>query len=328
MKLTPFLFFPHNLLLYNIKQSKNFFSALDDSDDEAAPAPQKVDTTKKKEPTKQQKVVVPKKAPIIVEPSKSSSQPNQTKRHNHDRKHGGRGAPSSAAREGKRTFDRRSGTGRGKEIKKDGGGAHNWGSNKNLARSAQGMVLENNNNETTEEETKEEEEEEVTTTPVEEPPKEEEDNTLSYDEYMKQKARPENELFAPVKERQVENEFANLQPKVAVAEDFLVMEGTKGRKKKGVRNVEKKTLDVEFRVAASEKEHDRKPRRDDDRRGRGGRSSGDGRGRGGGGGGRGRGDGRGRGRAEGRGVRSAGGGGGQKGSTGINVNDSSAFPSL
>lgn len=313
-----------------MKQSKNFFSALDDSDDEAAPAPQKVDTTKKKEPTKQQKVVVPKKAPIIVEPSKSSSQPNQAKRHNHDRKHGGRGAPSSAAREGKRTFDRRSGTGRGKEIKKDGGGAHNWGSNKNLARSAQGMVLENNNNETTEEETKEEEEE-VTTTPVEEPPKEEEeqeeDKTLSYDEYMKQKARPENELFAPVKERQVENEFANLQPKVAVAEDFLVMEGTKGRKKKGVRNVEKKTLDVEFRVAASEKEHDRKPRRDDDRRGRGGRS-GDGRGRGGGGGGRGRGDGRGRGRAEGRGVRGAGGGGGQKGSTGINVNDSSAFPSL
>jgi plasminogen activator inhibitor 1 RNA-binding protein len=117
---------------------------------------------------------------------------------------------------------------------------------------------------------------------------------------MKQKARPENEMFAPVKERQLENEFANLQPKVALEEDFLVMEGTKGRKKKGVRNVEKKTLDVGFRVAAPEKEHDRKPRRDDDRRG---------------GGGRGRGDGRGR-------------GGGQKGSTGLNVNDSSAFPSL
>ena len=313
-----------------------------------APPKQTVETKTKKGPPPIQPtagVVVPpmETTPIGVE-AKPSQFKHPSNKHPHDRrntKQHGRGG-ATAARDGKRTFDRRSGTGRGKEIKKNGGGARNWGSNKNEARSAEGIVLEENNtnnkDETMEEETREEEEEEEPT-PVEEPPKEEkeEDKTVSYEEYMKQKTRPENEMFAPVKERQVENEFANLQPKVAVAEDFLVG-GTKGRKKKGVRNVEKKTLDVGFRVGASEKERDRKPRRDDDRRGR-GRGGGGGddglggnrfgderRGGGGGGGGRGRGDGRGgRGRGEGRGH---GAGGVHKGSIGINVNDSNAFPSL
>ena len=80
---------------------------------------------------------------------------------------------------------------------------------------------------------------------VEEEP--EEDKTLSYDEYMKQKARPDSELFAPPKEREVTNEFANVKAKTAtVEEEFLVMGTGTGRKKKGVKIVEKKTVEVKL----------------------------------------------------------------------------------
>jgi plasminogen activator inhibitor 1 RNA-binding protein len=40
---------------------------------------------------------------------------------------GGRGAGRSAGRGPRREFERRSGTGRGKETSKQGGGARNWG---------------------------------------------------------------------------------------------------------------------------------------------------------------------------------------------------------
>mmetsp|Transcript_11746 Transcript_11746/g.17244 ORF Transcript_11746/g.17244 Transcript_11746/m.17244 type:complete len:129 (-) Transcript_11746:623-1009(-) len=108
--------------------SKNFFAALDDSDDEGEKP--KVVASK---PTKQEKAKpAPPAAP--VEPSK----PNRRKPPHGDRNtKGGRGS-RPPARDGKRQYDRRSGTGRGKEIKKGGGGARNWGSDKNDAKKSRG----------------------------------------------------------------------------------------------------------------------------------------------------------------------------------------------
>ena len=244
----------------------------------------------------------------------------------------------------KGTVDRWSGTGRGKEIKKGRGSARNWGSETKLVglkevlssrdRKMHALVTE---------ETKEEPA--VEDAPDESPAVEiveEEDKTLSYDEYMKIKARPDNEMFAPPKEREVENEFANLKPAVAVEEDFLVMGGAKGNKKKGVRNVEKKTIEVGFRVADPNATADTRSRGDGDNRrsgrggGRGGgrsdRSSGRGdrsSGRGDRSSGRGdRSSGRGRGGGRGRGPRGSGRGGGSQKENAMNINDSDAFPSL
>ncbi len=59
-------------------------------------------------------------------------------RNNQDKK-GGRGG-RIPAHDGKRAYDRQSGTGCGKEIKKEGGGGHNWGSEKINAKKAEGPV--------------------------------------------------------------------------------------------------------------------------------------------------------------------------------------------
>jgi plasminogen activator inhibitor 1 RNA-binding protein len=296
----------------------NFFSALDDSGDEAE-NPKVVNrglSNQREEHTKKK-------------PDATMSKGRDPKQNDRNTK-GGRGGPRPA-REGKRTFDRKSGTGRGKEIKKGGGGAHNWGNDKNLARRNEGAVTED---QVGEEVIKEEIEQEPKVVVEEEP--EEEDNTLTFDEYMKQKARPNSELFAPPKEREVTNEFANVKAKAAVEEEFLVMGTGTGRKKKGVKTVEKKTVEVNFRVADSTEQDKRSNynKRDGDRRSSGGRGGrgydkrGSGRGRGGDSG-RGRGGDSGRGRGGGRGREGGRGrSGGGRSSSGINVNDSSAFPSL
>ena len=46
-----------------------------------------------------------------------------------------------------------------------------------------------------------------------EPEPEPEDKTMSYEEYMANKQNPDNEAFAPVKERELTNEFAGLKVK-------------------------------------------------------------------------------------------------------------------
>jgi len=117
-------------------QSTNFFAALDDSDDEAG-TPQ-----------------MTKRQPVSITASSTrgtttatDAKKNDRRSGNHNNEHrnnnnkGSRVRP--AARDGKRTFDRRSGTGRGKEIKKGGGGARNWGSDKVDARSGEGALDEN-----------------------------------------------------------------------------------------------------------------------------------------------------------------------------------------
>ena len=57
--------------------------------------------------------------------------------------------------------------------------------------------------------------------------------TLSYDEYLAQKARPHSEAFKPLKSREVDNEFAGKPTMTLETEDFLVMGSGKGPLKKG-----------------------------------------------------------------------------------------------
>jgi plasminogen activator inhibitor 1 RNA-binding protein len=105
------------------------------------------------------------------------------------------------SREGKRAYDRRSGTGRGREIKKSGGGARNWGSDQNEARIAEQQPTSLANDE----KVPPEEDGEVNPQGLEEEQKkeavqvneevqhrpDEEDRTMTLDEYLKKKAEEE-----------------------------------------------------------------------------------------------------------------------------------------
>ncbi|KAL7468828.1 hypothetical protein ACHAXS_009064, partial [Conticribra weissflogii] len=273
----------------------NFFAALDDSGDEGrGPTPA---VAKKK--------AAPKKE--IVEPSKVENRPQ--KNNNRNTKGGRGGRPP--ARDGKRTFDRRSGTGRGREIKKEGGGGHNWGNDKNDAKKAEGPVEEGNEEINTPEEDAENKadvEEEAVVEKVEEP----EDKTMSYDEYLKQKQRPDSDLFKPREAPSVENEFAGKTGMKKEEEDFLVMGSGKAMRKRGGEKKEKQTLVLDFKVKSATSD-DRGGRRDGRRDGgRGGRGGGDRGGRGGGD----------------RGGRRERGGRGRGGGKGLDATDPNAFPSL
>ena len=266
-----------------------------------------------------------------ISPRTTHSRPNNNDRNTK----GGRGRPP--ARDGKRTYDRRSGTGRGKEIKKGGGGARNWGSDKNDARRAQGgaaaevaatngagaggvpdLIKEEGGAAM-----------DADGTPVSAPndaenvaPEEKEavvveeetDNTMTLDEFLKAKkngGRPESELFQPKEEKVLEtDEFAGKVAKVSVEEDFLVMGGGKSlRKRGGNKGGDKKKLDVDFRFM---------------RKSNGAAGAGEGGGRRGG-------DRRGGGGGDRRGRRGGRGGGGDKATgtaAGVNPLDLTAFPSL
>eukprot|EP00542_Grammatophora_oceanica_P020590 CAMPEP_0194049342 /NCGR_PEP_ID=MMETSP0009_2-20130614/30408_1 /TAXON_ID=210454 /ORGANISM="Grammatophora oceanica, Strain CCMP 410" /LENGTH=274 /DNA_ID=CAMNT_0038695469 /DNA_START=52 /DNA_END=874 /DNA_ORIENTATION=+ len=216
----------------------NFFAALEvDSDEEEAPQPRAL------------KVSSLGGAPSTKDKRRQDHTKKETRNTKSGR--GGRGgrAPS---REGKRAYDRRSGTGRGKEIKKGGGGKRNWGSDKNDAKQAEGTIVEGDESEPrkVEEETPyvEEEEEE----------REPEIETVSYEEYMANKAKSDSQAFQPLKERKVQNEFAKVEAKKkTVTEDFLVMgEGKKDRKRG--KNSKKQAIDLGFRVKSSDDPVDRK----------------------------------------------------------------------
>jgi len=303
----------------------NFFAALD-SDDEGPP---KVAPKKKEVP----------KAPI-AEPSRQTDRRTGSRQPGNDRNtKGGRGQKSQPVRDGKRQFDRRSGTGRGKEGKKDGAGARNWGSDKNDARRAEGAVQEGaeasvleggekapkadeevagGDAETAEVEAPKEEKK------VEEEPVEVEEVTISYEEYLLTKKNPDSVAFKSLQVKELEsNDFADKQSKVYKEEEFLNMGGTKQPRKKGGKKGEKPTVAVGFRHARPESDEGRGG---DRREGGGDRREGGGDRR----------DGRGGGRGRGRGGRVGGRGGGGRGRGGdrprktdeLNVTDDSAFPSL
>lgn len=276
----------------------NFFAALGDSDNEDD-KPKIAPKSSSKNSSKS----------LLVAPSKVDKKAQYN--HDHGDRHtkGGRGHRGG----GKRQFDRRSGTGRGKDVKKDGGGGRNWGNDKNEARKNEGPIDESQFEKKTEVTEAPGGEENTLRKPEEiEPEPEPEDNTMSYEEYLATKGKPDSGVFAETKVREVENEFAGvtIQGKDD-EEDFLVM-GDEKRKRTRQKKNEKKTIDMSFRVVDSSAidGDSRGGRRDSGRGGRGGRSGGRGGGRGGKGGRSGRGRGRGgRGRP-------------------INTTDPEAFPSL
>jgi hypothetical protein len=154
---------------------------------------------------------------------------------------GGRGE-RVAPRDGKRAYDRRSGTGRGKEIKKGGGGARNWGSDKAEAKKMEGTINED--------EVKEEKPVEVSAEGEEaaekEAPVEEkvEDKTMTFADYMAVKGKKEEIVV-----RDLEDEFKGLAASTKTEEDFLVMGGGKQKKPKK-KQAEKKSVEVGFRVVS------------------------------------------------------------------------------
>lgn len=280
----------------------NAFAALDDSDSE--------NEVTKVPPKKEFK-----KKPQAAEPSKVEPR----KQHTNDKNKGTGRHQRPPVREGKRTHDRRSGTGRGKEIKKDGGGARNWGSDKNEARDLEGAIKEDEvGNLTTEKPAEEGAEPEEAAAEegkekekVEEKEPEPEVVTYSYEEYlvMKNEARSDSAAFKPFQEKQIDNAFAGMSVKAKVnpEDDIFVKFGTDKAPKKKTKRKEKEVLTGGFRTDSSQKKDTRDgDRRDGGRERRGGRGRSEGR------------SGRGRG----------GGGGGARQSQGLDVADAASFPSL
>jgi hypothetical protein len=153
---------------------------------------------------------------------------------------------------------------------------------------------------------------------------------MSYDEYLAMKAKPDSEVFKPLEERKVDNEFLGKAATKKETEDFLVMGGGKQPKKKGSVKKEPEKLVLDFKIKSAITPTD--DRNGGGREGR--RDGGRGGGRWDGGERNGRGGGRGgdrrdrfdrRDRDRDRGGRGAGVGGGR--GNGV-VFDSNAFPSL
>lgn len=283
------------------------FAMLDDSDDEQPVAVQKKKETKKAATAKPSSSVSKSNGGSGNGSGTGKGRNGGRSNPNNDRNtKGGRGP--RAARDGKRTYDRRSGTGRGKEIKKGGGGARNWGSDKNEAKKMEGNVNDNNAN--SENDADVPPDTNTNTTPEPEPIVEEVDNSISLDEYLASKK--EVTLFGSSKgEKTVENEFEGKKSHVIEQGEFLKLGSGKSlRKKADKKEVEK--LDVKFRFKRTDGGGDR-----DDRPRRSGRDGGD---RGGRGGGRGKND-----RRGGGGRRGGGRGGGRGASFAL---DSNSFPSL
>jgi plasminogen activator inhibitor 1 RNA-binding protein len=309
--------------------SANFFAALDDSGDEAPTASK----TNKKVATKKEPEIT---KPVVEAPKKDAGRKPATSQGDRNTKHGRGGR--APARDGKRAYDRRSGTGRGREVKKDGGGRGNWGSDKAAAKANEGKVVDEVKPVTPEEVAVASEPTPVVAPAPDEPEPEPtpEDNTMTLAEYKAAQAAKKAAEDAAVKEREVENEFAGKTAAMKVEEDFLVMKGAKQKKMKK-KNVEKAgAVELGFRVAKPSAGEDRDGGRGEGRGGRGGRGEGRGgrgEGRGGRGEGRGgRGEGRG-GRSDGRGARGGRGGRGRgegrgRGDAPVDVMDTSAFPSL
>ncbi|KAE9042138.1 hypothetical protein PR003_g3023 [Phytophthora rubi] len=264
--------------------SKNFFAALD-SDDEDTPRVNKKVTPPPSAPVALNKPAAGnKKAPKKAAPAgekKESRGPREGGRGPRERGRGPRGP--------RREFERRSGTGRGKETSKQGGGARNWGNkadpNEQLAEAAaQDAVKPASDEEATEEAAAVEEEEE-------------EEVQLTLDEYLaKQKSARSGEVFAEVEVRQVTNEFSSAVQitKEGKTPDFMDSQYEKVYSKKTSGRKKQLITDVGFRTE--------KPERftrefDSSRGGRGGRGA----------------------RGNGRGGR---------GANVPNVTDMSAFPSL
>lgn len=243
---------------------------------------------------------------------------------NRDKSKGGRGGSSGRGRRpGKREFDRHSGTGRGKEIKKQGAGGHNWGKEGEILDDANVGARDDDENANNDGEEVEPEEEVI---------------EFSLDEYNEQlKEKRSGDAFKKLENRSVSSDAIEgkvLKNERNVETNFIMAGGPKEKKnrnrKQGARKG--KQLAFEGRIRSENDDGDdrggyrsgRGGYRGGGRGGRGGRgsfrregSSDGGRGRGGRRGGRGD---RGRGSSRGRGSYNK--------DAGLNVTDQSAFPAL
>mmetsp|Transcript_31048 Transcript_31048/g.38939 ORF Transcript_31048/g.38939 Transcript_31048/m.38939 type:complete len:300 (+) Transcript_31048:210-1109(+) len=193
-----------------------------------------------------------------------------------DGRRGGRGGRGGYMGRNGREFDRRSGTGRGREMKKGGAGGHNWGQ-------ADDITANTNDAEETPATTEAPAEGQAPAEPeVEQPPPEPEVVHLSLEEYEAQKAAKaeelaEHEFFEERDELAVdEDEFEGLTIKEAQEEeddDILLggneAKGKKGKKKKSSGRAKQLVTDVGFRPPPIERggrggrgRGDRGPRRD------------------------------------------------------------------
>jgi len=264
----------------------NFFAALDDSGDDAAIP---------KQPVPKLNANKVSKGATIAEASKPE---RRRQRHDDRNTKSGRGRPD--VRDGKRQYDRRSGTGRGREIKKGGGGGRNWGSERDQMKRGGDRVggyndkPDENNNDADDEKESEEKVNDDDAVETEERPKkveeevieeEEEDKTISYEEYVRQKNESvASELLAPiVSTKELENEFAGVKVSVQKEAETFTAGKEKQFRKKGANSNKKVTKEITPAFRVGERVGG------GDGGGRGGRGGRDGgyRGRGGGGGGRG-----------------------------------------
>jgi len=183
--------------------NSNMFSLLQEDEEVEKPVKQ----TKAVQPKKEK----PKPAPVVQAPApdynpaevgKTTSR-GDAREHNKDnkdnkfKKESKDGVKTSGGRPPKREFDKHSGTGRGKEVKKGGSGANNWGNpndeseNTKVAEIVEEVV-------TTEQ--KVEEVKEVVVEP--------EDLTVTFEEYLKQreekKTQWNSEAFGVVEERKAD----------------------------------------------------------------------------------------------------------------------------
>eukprot|EP00529_Nitzschia_sp_RCC80_P028060 CAMPEP_0113506452 /NCGR_PEP_ID=MMETSP0014_2-20120614/35913_1 /TAXON_ID=2857 /ORGANISM="Nitzschia sp." /LENGTH=273 /DNA_ID=CAMNT_0000401943 /DNA_START=313 /DNA_END=1135 /DNA_ORIENTATION=- /assembly_acc=CAM_ASM_000159 len=217
--------------------ASNFFAALDDADEAKSKVAASSTSTSSSAAKK------PSNSGSKVATANKSAPPSSNKGK------GGRGGGNGdrntkfgrsgrgPARDGKREYDRRSGTGRGKETKKGGGGARNWGSDKNEAKKLEGTIDEDRIGEEAVADGQEPAADAEAAEPVE-------DNTMTLAEYMASKNAGKHEETT----REVENEFSGKAAAVKKEEEEFFSTGGKKKRVKKKKEDEKKTVDVGFRV--------------------------------------------------------------------------------
>lgn len=276
--------------------TKNLFALLDSDDDEPVQkkAPVKATTTKNV-PAAGKPVATkntgkkPFNKPVIAEPSKNegvsrgsqSGDRRRGARPNRGPRTEGEGGDRRPRREGgngerrapRREFERRSGTGRDKTVKKEGGGARNWGSNEAEAETATPEAEATDATAATEEEETAEEAAPVAPEPV----------TFTLDEFRARQAaeRSQGEGFGELEIREVDaSEFSEFSVKAKEEEESFFAGGANKQKREKARKTKAVLTgkDVGFRAPAVERGDGRGDR--GDRRGRGERGEGRG-GRGG-----------------------------------------------
>lgn len=291
----------------------NPFAALEsDDEDESFTKVQSNKKTDSKKPT-QVKQTTTTAAPAVTVNNTDKKAAGRGGAGRGDTRGRGRGAgrggkeTGDRAKNGKREFDRRSGTGRGTEVAKGGAGKGGWGTNEEEI-AAQRRELEEGG----EAPTGDKEKEKTPTVEVVEEPVEPEVPTFTMDEFLAKRnaERSGSTIFNKVEERKSTDDFSSLKAKSGLVEEsFIVLSAgkTKETNGKGQRSSDKtKVTNLGFHAAPKEEYREDRG----DRGGRGGDRGG--KGGGGRGGGRGGGDRRSAPRAGGR----------------VDINDQSAFPSL